>query len=413
MNDDTLRNCVNVSTTLIQNGFEVKVDRKQFQVVYPVEVWNAFPKHLHQEFSETAAFYFTYHLFFKNKQRLQYQFSPSLTHTLFITGLLMTLPEVILEIPKAKFSVDALLRLLYQSQHDVIFSPKNIKQQIPITQSYRSSEKNVVIPLSLGKDSLLTFGITRELGCSQKLVFFVEPHSRNEVNNKIKLGRDFMKEFGVNITYIPVTLGALREVGRTQWGWDLILTEYTLILLPYLYQEKANYLLWSQEQNYNLPMNTEFGMTLTMNFDETNKWRMYLSALLSYFGSPAQVGSLNEPLLEFSDTYILHNRYPEIGKYQLSCDNDHKNARSSRWCHACAECSRFYIYLLAMGIDPHRVGLKDNMLTANKMRYCDAFENDTENLTFQFTDDLLLALYFIHQRGIKGAVVELFKKKYL
>ena len=406
-------NLIVVKTHQKPTGFDVFVDSQRFEVTYPLVIWQSFPQNLRQQFAETVAFYFTYHLYFKDKKPLNYQFSPSLTHSLFINGLLMVLPEAILEISKAKFTALHLFEMLYQSQHELTYSPQTLHSDYKITP-YAPNEKKVMIPLSMGKDSLLTFGITRELGLDQTLVFFVEPHSQNEIKNKLALGKEFMNTFQVPITYIPVSLGALREAGGTQWGWDLILTEYTLLSLPFLHFNKIGYFLWSQEQNYHIPTTTPFGLTLTMNYDETKKWRLMLTQLLSYFGSPAVVGSLNEPLMEFTDVYILHHRYPEIARFHLSCDNDHKNARKSRWCHACAECSRFYIYLLAMGVDPARVGIRENMLLSNKLRYSDVLEKETGyHYTYQFATDTLFALYLVYKRGIKGAVVDRFKKMYL
>lgn len=396
-------------------GFTVQVNNKNYAVSYPPEIWQTFPQNLHKLIAETAAYYFTYHLYFKNKTPLRYEFAPSITHSLFIHGLFMTLPEAVLELPKAKFSIDALFKMLYQSQHDLQYSHSPKPQPPFLVKPYESLANKVIFPLSMGKDSLLTFALTRELGLIQRPVFFVEPHSVYEVNNKKKLGKEFMQKFDIPITYIQVPLGSLREKGGTQWGWDLMLTQYTLLLLPYLYYEKAGYLLWSQEQNYNISNPTEFGLTITMNYDETNKWRQALNSLLAYFGSPAYVGSLNEPLLEFSDTFILHHRYPDIAKFQLSCDNDHKNARTSRWCHACRECARFYVYLLAYGIDPKTIGITENMLTAKHIRDFDIFDDKKveENYVYQFTPDLLFALYLVYKRGIKGAVVERFSKQYL
>ncbi len=413
MKINSLRKYKSVSASIIQKGFEVSVDRKKYQVIYPPEVWNSFPHSLHQVFAETVAYYFTYHLYFKEKTRLEYYFAPSLPQSLFINGLLMTLQEAILELPEKKFTPDYLFKLLYQSQHDVRFyPPNNNTSRVYDVKPYVPDTQKVIIPMSLGKDSLLTFAVTRELGLKQRLVFFVEPQSTNEEKNKKKLGQLFMDEFGVPISYIPVTLGSLREKGGTQWGWDMMLTQYTLLLIPYLYYDKANFLLWSQEQNYELSSKTDFGLTLTMNYDETSKWRMYLTSLLSYFGSPAGVGSLNEPLREFTDTFILHNRYPEIAKYQLSCDNDHKNAGKNRWCYSCEDCTWHYIYFLAIGIDPLNVGFSENMLSINKLQYYSVFKRTTKperNYVFQHTDDFLFAMYLAY----KGPVINKFKDEYL
>lgn len=402
-----------VKTYLRTSGFDVTVNSKNYNISYPHEVWDAFPENLRQVFSETAAYYFTYHLYFQKRQPLVYQFPPSLTHTFFINGLLMTLPEAVIEIPKARFSADQLFKMLYQSQHDLTYLPGAFSSRYSVNP-YSPVWQKVMIPLSLGKDSLLTFAVTRELGLEQTLIFFVEPHSRNETKNKLSLGKEFVRQFHVPIIYVPVGLGTLREAGGTQWGWDLMLTEYTLLAIPYLYYKNIGYLLWSQEQNYHIPTVTHFDLNLTMNYDETSKWRLQLTQLLAYFGSSAIVGSLNEPLMEFTDVYILHHRYPEVAKFHLSCDNDHKNAKSSRWCHACAECSRFYIYLLAIGIDPGKVGLVDNMLLGHKVRYSDVLaKNEAYHYTYQFETDTLFALYLVYKRGIKGAVIDRFKRQYL
>ena len=76
-----------------------------------------------------------------------------------------------------------------------------------------------------------------------------------------------------------------------------------------------------------------------------------------------KVVSLIEPLYELAVVKILHNRYPDLGKYQMSCfPDENEYGKHHHWCGHCSKCARIYIFLKANGILPKRIGFKNDML---------------------------------------------------
>jgi hypothetical protein len=130
------------------------------------------------------------------------------------------------------------------------------------------------------------------------------------------------------------------------------------------------------------------------------------------------VGSLVEPLHEIAIIKILHHRYPEIGKYQMSCGEVEVEKIENRWCQNCSKCARIYIFLLANGIDPKKVGFKVDMLDLKYKNKFSVFNGKNEK-TYGYDksllgrDEQLLAFLLAFERGVKGKLIEIFKKNYL
>lgn len=404
---------VKIQSKLISNGIAIGVQNRWINQTYPKNVWSVFPKALHQPFADNVAYFFTAHFAFKKKSKLHYKFPPPSLLSFFTHGLWYSLPEAVLEIPDAKFTTEGLLKSAYNSGFRTTFSGH------PYAAASASPSKikqgSFILPFSFGKDSLLTYAVSRELGLSPHPVFFVEPTSQYENSNKEKLRTQFQKEFNVAITPFPMPLGNTREKSGTLWGWDMLLTQYTLLLLPYLYVWKPEFFFWSNEQSTNDVETDKQGYIINTTYEQSVFWTVHLNNLLRTFCCNTTVASLVEPLHELAILYILHHRYKNIGKYQLSCFNDHPKSKSQKWCGRCYECARVYIFLVAVGIDPKRVGFVDDMLTVNKQKLYYMFEHKELtrplNILFQSWGERLLAFYLAYKRGIKGDLISLFEKQ--
>jgi len=129
---------------------------------------------------------------------------------------------------------------------------------------------------------------------------------------------------------------------------------------------------------------------------------------------------LIEPLYEIAIMKILHYRYSEIGKYQMSCFAEEEPARTKRWCGVCSKCARIYIFLRALGISPRRVGFNQEMLSERKHHLYSLFQDgngEVKDSTYDQSglgrDEQLLAFYLAFKKGVKGALISEFQKKYL
>ena len=74
-----------------------------------------------------------------------------------------------------------------------------------------------------------------------------------------------------------------------------------------------------------------------------------------------------------------------------------------------------YLFLTALGVDPKRVGLMDNMFATNKRNLFYLFTEKREdlNIVFQSYPERLLAFYLAHKRGVRGGLMDEFEKKLL
>lgn len=383
--------------------------------LYPPSVWSSFPKALRQTFADNAAYFFTAHFAFEKKDTLDYRFpSPSLL-SFFTHGLWYSLPEAVLEIPEAKFTSEALLRDAYNSGFRTTF--RGHPYRVTAINPPKTQSNTFLLPFSFGKDSLLSYAVAKEIGLKPKPVFFVEPTSTHENVNKEKLRLQFQKEFKKTITPFPVSLGNLRQKGNLLWGWDMLLTQYTLLLLPYLHFWKPQYFFWSNEQSTNDVEKDKQGYIINTTHEQGVFWTVHLNNLIRQFSSNTTIASLIEPIHEMAILYILHHRYTNIGKYQLSCFNDHPKSKSQKWCGRCYECARVYIFLLGVGIDPRSVGFVDNMLTSDRKKLYYMFDHKEFtrplNILFQSWGERLLAFYLASRRGIKGDLITLFESELL
>lgn len=404
-----------IGTQILKSGFEIQVGKKKYLLRYPKQVWSIFPDDKKSLLAESAAYFFTRHLSLYQDLNLEYSFPPSTVQSFFLHGLFLSLPEALLEFPKAGFTFADLQRRLYKTTMNSTYAPI-----VPFSQhaevSVQADNLKTVIPLSFGKDSLLTLGLCAEIGLQTMLLYFVEPGSAKEVKNKRILIKQFSQTVGKQVIEIVVEPGKLRQRKEWMWGWDMLISQYTLLLTPFLYSFRASYLMWSQEYNYDIVTHTADRLPVIINFEETSVWKKMLTDLLKRFSLNVSVCSLLEIGYEFTNTYILYSRYPHLTKYHQSCDNDYLLTEGRSWCNRCEECARIFIYLYALGFDPKKTGISD-MLIASKEKYFYIF---SENLlkykvedAGQYIEDMLFAFYIVYRMGIKKPLIEKFKSMYL
>ena len=293
----------------------------------------------------------------------------------------------------------------------------NKKTDIP-PYNRTSYTDEAIMPFTFGKDSLMTFALCRDLGIKVHPVYIMEPDYPFEVSVKKMLSLPFSREFKLKIYFLKNTLGALRE--HDGWhGWELQLTQYSMMLLPYVYAKHAGYILFSNEQSCNDTITDDDGFRCNPVFEQSHSWLLQNSLMTSIIGGNSlSIGSLLEPINELAIIKILHSRYPDIGKYHSSCDLEYKPKHLGRWCESCSKCGRMYIFLTGLGISPKRGGFKHNML-ANKYQSAFSIFSSPGIKAYGYDqseagkDEMILAFYLAYKRGIKGPLMRLFVRKYL
>jgi hypothetical protein len=404
---------IHIFRKIQKNSIEIKIKKKRYQIKYPKYIWDKFPKSLHKVFADSLTHISTWHIPLVNQASVVYHFPHPPIESVFFKMLFYSLPMNVFENKELKTS--SLLKNFYNANFltqfkslNYFYSGKKVKKQL---------KNNAIILFSFGKDSLLTYGLLNELGVNTVLIFIKEPYSIFENHHKKKLAERFFKQFKKEVEFFPLSVGKLRQSEGLFWGWDIILSQYAFTLLPYFFYYQAKYLFFGNEQSCNFYVKDDEGYFVNPVFEQSVSGMQLLQNIPKLFFISTHIGSLVEPINEIFITYILHHRYSELGKYQMSCFSEETEAKKRRWCGVCEKCVRMYIFFKALGISPDKVGFYNNdMLSLKKENYYVIFNNKIES-TYGGSglgkDEQLLAFYLAYKRGAKGELIEKFKKIFL
>ncbi len=404
-----------------EKGFLISFNQKDFSVVYPRNIWGKYPLFLKKVLLENLTFALTLHLpCLLDIGSLWYLMSKPSVKDMIGEGFRDSLPATaLMKSEKASKYLEKLSQTKYH------FNRK--EASVPFTLPLRKIRNTALIFFTFGKDSLLTYSLCKEIGIKTMPAYVKEPLSQTEDHLKEKLAEKFFEEFKQKILFIKNEAGSLREPYKNPsddgwYGWEMQLTQFGLIVLPIAFARMTNYLFFSNEQSCNDKFLDKEGFWCNPVYEQSVEWIQKLGKIVQLLGMEnLKVGSLIEPLHELAIIKILHHRYPEIAKYQMSCSsfNEYKIIkRKSRWCGNCSKCARIFIFLLANNINPKKVELRNNML---KLKYrqkyalfgCDKDSNYGYDVSLLGRDEQLLAFYLAYQNGYKGELIDLFKKLYL
>ena len=405
-----------VSAKAVEQGITVTINNHVIRLRYPPSVWGRFPKTHRKILTQNIAFGLTFQLpyLYTTVRKMFYNMPLPLSESFFFKGLALALPSTaIMQSQKDQRITSNLLRKLYDT--DYVFSSH--KTDVPPYNRTSMSDR-AIMPFTFGKDSLLTYALAKELGIHVYPIYISEPYSPFEEVTKKLLSEPFRHEFHTQIGFMRNTLGVLREP-YGWFGWELQLTQYSLMLLPYVYAKRAGYILFSNEQSCDDTIVDEDGFRCNPVFEQSHGWLLQNSMMASVIGGNSlSIGSLLEPIHEIAIIKILHTRYPTIAKYQTSCDLPEKPKGGGRWCENCSKCGRMYIYLLAHGINPKTVGFKHDLL---KSKYHHIYTIFSASRIKEFgydqseagKNEQILAFLLAYKRGYKGPVMTSFIRKHL
>ncbi len=404
---------IHIYRELLPAGIQMEIGRKSYEIIYDSSVWKEFPEALRQNFADGLTYALTSHLTFLNNNFLIYHFPTPLIEPYIYEALNFAMPETILVDSKARTS--KVLQMLYNSRFQIEFRgrPRYSRPQKVI----RNTKNRAIIPFSFGKDSLLTFALCQELGIKPYPIFFREPKCAFENKHKTRLADKFFDEFNVDVQFFPVSAGRLRQTTGDWWGWDTLLTQYTILLIPYIFSLRAKYFFWAHEQSCNEFFSDQEKYLVNPVFEQSISWLLTSNSMVKVMGCSTVISSLIEPIHEIAIMKILHHRYPEYAKYQMSCFSEEPTAKNRRWCGLCSKCARIYIYLLAVGVNPEKVGFKEDMLTEKKKYLYALFGTNNKGAGVYDQsglgrDEQLLGFYLAYKHGAKGKLMDIFKRDY-
>ncbi len=405
---------IKIDAKISDSGIDVFVNLDKFSLVYPKDIWSRYNGHLKEVLKDNVAFSAT--LFLPQMLdcgEITYATARPLAESYLLENGLYDMPSC--AIGDKKSSISYILKFFNSQYH---FADEEIKRPDSISMKKRIGEKTAIVPFSFGKESLLNFALCRELGIEPILVHFIEPWSPHEYHHKKKLIREFENEFKTTIHTVTYGPGYFKY-GRywnlnTELGWGLHVTEYCIVLAPFVSHFNADTIVLGNERSCNDTfVDTEGVRVYKAGYDQCKYWtgqQGMLSSLIT--GQRVDVVSFVEPIYELAETRILHHRYPDIGKYQMSCFVDDERGHENRWCERCVKCGYMFALIAAFGFDYKKIGFRQNLFEKKYASLYDHFFGyDPKAPEYGSQEELGLAFYLATLNGATGASIDRFKKE--
>ncbi len=406
------------SYRLSANGFKVKVFKgADFAVKFPEIIFKQLPQAVKRFVIDNFIYSRTRALNLLDWQ-LTYQFGRPAWQNFIDFGLKKIIP-CLGEINK--LNVNKILNKfpLAEAAGNLVF---NGQKQADRLTSFKSLPNRAVLALSFGKDSVLSYGLAKELGLKLLLATVNEMAgaSGDEWKIKSRIIKEFSAEqheqvhlFSDNVDelyYHPKINCHLSEVNNTN-----SLLAYALEFLPFVYHHQAAYLIFGNEQNLNDFYFNKAGYKYYPSFDQSSEYtakenRLWAKASQNKF----RVISLVEPLYNLGECRVLYHRYPHLLKYVMSCEPD--KGSSERWCYHCPMCAKAFLYSAAVGGDPKQIAFNRDFFAKKYSELYPLFA--TKPLRHyerppQVKEEQLLSFLLCYRQGLKGYLIDLFKKRYL
>jgi hypothetical protein len=402
-----------ITISLFAKGFL----NTKLSIDYPNAVWSSYNKDNKIKLLDNVNYIFTAHLPLMLDRTVRMEYNTGFPHSF-------------------SYAYQCFMRYLPAYWH--LYKKKRGKGVMPLLKTllnsnYRFAETNdtppafpvtideqVIIPFTFGKDSFLTYHVAKELGLKPTLIWFNDPVDEGyEAVHKRKLFASFSKTIQDPIYFLDNPLGSLREKGDGWFGWELAISSWALLSLPFAYKKKAGYILFSNEKSTNAFSYDEEGMKLNPDWEQSALATEELSLLTqSLSEGEVYTSTFLQGLNDLAIIGILKDRYyDKTFSHLMSCwsEEEDEGAATKRWCGSCTKCARLYIYILANGIDPRKeAGFADNMLELKKKKLFNVFGKKAAGTGWDAfglnTDEQALAFYIAYRRGNRDPLLVQFAR---
>jgi len=395
----------------IPKGLVFNFGAENFRLEYPKHIWKKYSdkKFLTDNLSHLLTICTP---MVSSIKELKYNISYPLFRNKFHKMVLNDIPSAVEDYKEdTKETIDKFLRIKYN------FKDNKIKKPI----FSEAAKEKAVIPISFGKDSLLSLGICREVGLKPSCFYVNDTVSPTENKVKIGIGKKISKELGVKF---HVVLNEAEKLNDFEFwnqeesclGYSHLITSFTFLALPFSAYYNAKYIVMGNEADLNDSFLNKDGFKTYASYDQTKKGTKKLSNMIGKASrGKVSVKSVIEPLSDIAIMKILHNRYKELGKYQISC-SCLDAVDEKRWCHRCTSCAFFYTVAKGVGIEPKKLGFKRNMFNKEFLKYHLLFSEekaDRYDKGKDIREEAMFAFYLAYKNNAKGYLIDLFKKKFL
>lgn len=411
---------IKIKGKITKKGVQIHIKSKQLNtdltLEYPNEIWRRFPKTNKEKLLDNIAYIFTAHLPFLLKGNIRLEYDTCYPHSFLWANqsFVRHLPAYwYLQNAKRGSRVSPVLKTLLNSR--ALFAPtQDIIPSFPVT-----IDERLIVPFTFGKDSFLTYHVAKEIGLEPILIWFHDPMDEGyEGKHKRILFDKFSQKIKDVTYYIDNPLGSLREKGGGWFGWELAITSWILLALPFAYRHKAGYIVVSNEKSTNAFFYDLGGIKVVPDYEQSAQATEELS-LLTQALTEGEVYTTTflQGLQEFAIIAILKQRYFKLTfPYLMSCWSEKEEGRNKRWCGNCSKCARIYSYLVGNGIDPIKdAGFKDNMFVLEKEHLFNVFGETASGTGWDAfglnREEQGFAFYLSCLRGNRDPLVKKFKKE--
>ncbi|MBN2142562.1 hypothetical protein JW711_04495 [Candidatus Woesearchaeota archaeon] len=397
------------------NGVSVEL-RKPYEISYPGKVWSSLSANTRQWLVDTLTYLrFSGYACIPKNQNWQFSTNRPLGQKEFDANVEQCLYAI-------AFSEKQDFRELIRNFRSAQFKFRSDNETGP--DEKKDFEEGGVLAISLGKDSLLTYGVMKELGMKRSLVFVkdCEEEEDFEVLHKKELLKAFEKDQGDRIHMMYDNLDGVTKVkSLNRLGFIDInglnaMNSYLFMLMPFVYGSGLNNVIFGNEQNFNNHSLDKHGNILHPSYDQSSEHMRIQSRLMKRITGNVGVLSLVEPLYNIAEYKVLYGRYPSFGKYHVSCPHEVHKSRINRWCHGCPECAKGFLYMAAAGKDPRMAGFIRSMFNKKHMNHFTLFNPDNQHTYTRpaaVKEEQMFAFYLAHRNGYRGDLMDAFKAKFL
>jgi len=417
---------MNVASYVKEDGIDVKVSGKDHFLGYPEKVWRSYSPQNRRVLMDNLAFISTVQMpNLTGVKRMEYNTAYPLFASVFFENVINDLLYTADDEPKS--SLEEIKKFL---NTDYAFDSYDVKHP----DRHNEVDESAVISFTFGKESLLNYAVCKELGMKTHLVFTKNALENKRIENYYsyqgqhvaRLSKILKNKFKEKLDMVNNELLLLSsyeylKIKETCVSLCTLMTMFTLSMLPFNNHYRSKYLLFGNEQSCNDSYINKDGFRCYPVFDQSSIWTRQMDnvAKIMSFGK-VHVTSLVEPLHEMAIVKILHNRYKDLGRLQMSCFSENKFGKDSHWCQNCSKCARIFLFLKANGIEVTNLGFRGNMFSKESRNLFSLMRHngDEKNIimydkTGTGRDEQLLAFYLAHKRGETGYLMDEFRELHL
>lgn len=410
----------NISYKINNNNFKIKIsDNLEYSVYYPNGILSNLNKKAKEILLDNFIYSRTIPLTLNNNNVLHYQMAEPFLKDFVDHGVLKDLPRIS---ELTKIEMKKLLETFNDSKNNglIVFKSKNKTEKLLPLKS--TLEKVAVLSLSFGRDSLLSYGLAKEIGldCYPAFINDMEKYSPVEFKIKKAIMESFSKEQKQPVFYLTDDTDNIFRAKKIKKEFEELdgtnaMLSFALELIPLAYYLRAKYIIFGNERNLNDFFMNKDKFRVYPSYDQSSiymrKENKYLNGLTD---GNIRIISLVEPLYNIAEMKILYHRYPYFLKYLMSCFS--KKLSNDKWCCQCPTCTSAYLTVAAIGGNPQKIGIQKNLFERKYKEFYPVFASKISRVYEKpprVREEQLLAFLLAYRNGFKGTLIDLFKHKYL